>query len=57
MNHFRLKVAELPPIDSVTKRFLISDVAKTFDILGWFSPCTINEDPLSIAMGDESELG
>ena len=41
MDHFRLKVAELPPIDSVTKRFLISDVAKTFDVLGWFSPCTI----------------
>ena len=57
MDHFCLKVTELPPIDSVTKRFLISDVAKTFDILGWFSPSTINEDPLSMAMGDESELG
>ena len=41
MDHFRLKVAELPPIDSVTKCFLISDVAKTFDVLGWFFPCTI----------------
>lgn len=26
---------------SVTKRFLVSDVAKTFDVLGWYSPCTI----------------
>lgn len=41
MDHFCLKVAELPPIDSVMKRFLILDVAKTFDVLGWFSPCTI----------------
>ena len=41
MDRFRLKVAELPPFDSVTKRFLISDVAIAFDILGWFSTCTI----------------
>ena len=41
IDHFCLKIAELSPIDSVTKCFLISDVAKTFDVLGWFSPCTI----------------
>ena len=46
MDHFCLKVAELPPIDSVMKRFLILDVAKTFDVLGWFSPCTINMEIL-----------
>ena len=38
---FRLTVAELPPPVNVTKRFLVSDVAKTFDILGWFSPSII----------------
>jgi hypothetical protein len=41
MDHFRLTIAELPPVSKVTKRFLVSDVAKTFDVLGWFSPCTI----------------
>ena len=41
MDHFRLKVAELPPLDNITKRLLVSDIAKTFDVLGWFSPCTV----------------
>lgn len=41
MDHFRLTIAELPPLNNVTKRVLVSDVAKTFDVLGWFSPCTI----------------
>ncbi len=34
---FRLTIAEIPPLVDITKRFLVSDVAKTFDILGWFS--------------------
>lgn len=38
MDHFRLTVAKLPPLEHVSKRFLVSVVAKTFDILGWFSP-------------------
>ena len=41
MDHFRLNIAKLPPLDNITKRVLISDVAKTFDVLGWFSPCTV----------------
>ena len=41
MDHFRLKIAALPPLGNITKRFLVSDVAKTFDVLGWYSPCTI----------------
>ena len=41
MDHFQLTIAELPPLERVTKRFLVSDVAKTFDVLGWFSPSTI----------------
>ena len=31
-DHFRVNVTELPPVECMTKRFLISDVAKT-----WFS--------------------
>ena len=38
---FRLTVAELLPIEGITKRILVSDVAKTFDVLGWFSPAII----------------
>ena len=41
MDHFRLTIADLPPLDNVTKRILVSDIAKTFDVLGWFSPATI----------------
>ena len=41
MDHFRLTVASLPDADHVTKRAMISDIAKTFDVLGWFSPSTI----------------
>ena len=40
-DHFRLMVASLPPLDNVTKRFLVSDIAKTYDVLGWFSPSII----------------
>ncbi len=28
------------PLETLTKRGLVSDVAKTFDGLGWFSPST-----------------
>ena len=41
MDHFHLTIAKLPTLDNVTKRVLISDVCKTFDVLGWFSPCMI----------------
>ena len=41
MDHFRLKIANLPPLNNITKRVLVSDVAKTFNVLGWFSPTTI----------------
>ena len=41
MDHFRLTIVKLPPLDNVTKRVLMSDVGKTFDVLGWFSPCMI----------------
>ena len=41
LDHFRLTVASLEETDNMTKRALVSDMAKTFDILGWFSPSTI----------------
>ncbi len=41
MDHFRLTISKLPPLGHITKRFLVSDVAKTFDVLGWVAPCTI----------------
>ena len=41
LDHFRLTVAFLQETDNMTKRALVSDIAKTFDVLGWFSPSTI----------------
>ena len=41
IDHFRLTVVDLPPLEVITKRILVSDVAKTFDVLGWFSPTII----------------
>ena len=40
-DQFRLTIAKLPALNNVTKRLLVSDIAKTFDVLGWFSPSTI----------------
>ena len=40
-DHFRLTVAALQPLQEVTKRRLVSDIAKTFDVLGWFSPTIV----------------
>ena len=34
-------MAKLPYRENITKCALISDVAKTYDVLGWFSPTTI----------------
>jgi len=38
---FRLTVAEFPHLGVITKRALVSDVAKTFDVLGWFAPVIV----------------
>ena len=66
-DHFRLTIADLPPLEDVTKRILVSDIAKTFDALGWFSPSIIKvkillqqlweskvdwDDPISTAIRD-----
>ena len=36
-----ITVAKIPKADNLTKRLLVSDIAKTFDVLGWFSPSII----------------
>lgn len=38
---FRLTVSEFPGFDVVTKRALISDVAKTSNVIGWFAPVIV----------------
>ena len=40
-DHFRVKVTELPPIECMTKRSLVSDVTRTFDALSWYSPTIV----------------
>ena len=41
LDHFRLTMNEPPSFDNLTKRGLVSDIAKTFDVLGWFSPTMV----------------
>ena len=42
LDQFRLTVADLPSTERViTKRLLVSDIAKVYDVLGWFSPSII----------------
>ena len=41
LDSFRLTVAKFPRLEVITKRALISDVAQTFDVLGWFTPSII----------------
>ncbi len=40
-DQFHLTVSDLPATEVVTKRILVCDIAKVFDVLGWFSPATI----------------
>ena len=41
LDHFRLSVADYPPPENLTKRKLVSEIAKTYDVLGWFAPSII----------------
>ena len=41
LNSFRLTVSKLSCPEVITKRVLVSDVAKTFDIFGWFAPAIV----------------
>ena len=38
---FRLTMSDLPSVTILTKRSLTSDIARIFDVLGWFSPTLI----------------
>ena len=40
-DQFRLTISELPDLSHLTKRQLVSDAARTFDVFGWFSPTLI----------------
>ena len=40
-DQFRLTVSDFPATEVVTKRILVSNIAKVIDVLGWFSPATI----------------
>ena len=40
-DEFRLTIVELLPKTTVTKRMIVSDVAKVLYVLGWFSPVTV----------------
>lgn len=42
LGQFHLTITDLPPAENVTKHVLVSDIAKIFDVLGWFSPAIIN---------------
>ncbi len=41
LDSFRLTVAEFPLLEIVTKCALVSDIAKSYDVLGWFAPSVI----------------
>ena len=71
LDHFRLSIANHSPIENLTKRALVSDIAKTYDILGWYAPTIIKvkillqkvweakidwDDPVPQPIADEWEL-
>ena len=39
---FHITISKLPPSETVTKRILVSDIAKVFDVLEWFAPATVS---------------
>lgn len=41
LDQFHLTINPLPSPDSITKRLLLSNVAKVFDVLGWVSPVIV----------------
>ena len=59
LDHFRLSVENQPPPESLTKRRLVSDIAKTYDVLGWFAPSIVKVKILlnSASVGSQGGLG
>ena len=41
LDHFRITVSRISAAKDFTKRTLVSDIARTFDVLGWFAPSVI----------------
>ena len=41
LDHFRLGVTSHLSHNTLTKRALVSDIARTYDVLGWFAPVII----------------
>ena len=41
LDHFRLTLANQTSPEALTKRALVSDIARTYDVLGWFAPAII----------------
>ena len=54
-DHFRLTVAKPPPLETLTKRALVSDVAKTFDVV--LTCHHQGKDSAAEGMGGENRLG
>ena len=41
LDSFRSTISSLAPVKALTKRKLVSDIARLFDVLGWCSPTII----------------
>ena len=41
LDHFCIAIATLNETNNMTKRALVSDIAKTFDVLGWCAPTIV----------------
>ena len=56
---FYVSVSKLSPSEQATKRALVSDIAKVFDVFGWFAPAGYrsHEDSFAENMGAGSRLG
>ena len=52
-DHFRLTISQSPLLNNITKRALISDVAKT---LGWFSLVIVKVKILFQELGLKNEV-
>ncbi len=57
LDHFRLTVADLPAQRLLTERALASDIARTFDVLGWFSPAVVKAKFLLQRFGRKGSSG
>ena len=42
-DQFRLTISNLLPSENVTKRILVSDILRVFDVLGWFAAASVSK--------------